>query len=159
MDNKSKSERTANMQAIHSSNTKPELIVRHLLFFSGYRYRLHVKSLPGKPDIVLQKWRTVIFVNGCFWHMHQDCPRATLPKSNSDFWSLKLIRNRERDNKECEALISMGWRVLVVWECACSKLYWNTLLEFIKEFISGVNKKAEIGRNWNGEGIIYNNCY
>lgn len=105
------------MSHIRSKNTKPEVRLRKELFRLGYRYRLNVRSLPGKPDIVLAKYRTCIFVNGCFWHGHKDCPKFVLPKTNAEFWLTKIENNRERDLREYTFLESKGWRVIVVWEC------------------------------------------
>lgn len=87
----------------------------------GYRYRLNVKSVPGKPDIVLRKYRTAIFVNGCFWHGHEGCSKYVVPKSNTEFWISKIGRNRERDQKEYKALEEAGWQVIVIWECQLKK--------------------------------------
>lgn len=105
------------MSHIRSRNTKPEIIVRKYLFAHGFRYRVNVKKLPGTPDIVLRKYRTVIFVNGCFWHGHEGCKYFVLPKSNVDFWKKKIERNRERDLKERIRLRDMGWHVIQLWEC------------------------------------------
>lgn len=105
------------MSHIRSKNTKPEMLVRRYLFAHGFRYRIHVKNLPGKPDIVLRKYRTVIFVNGCFWHGHEGCGSYSFPKSNVDFWRKKIKRNRERDLQETIALHSMGWHIIRIWEC------------------------------------------
>lgn len=105
------------MRAIRSKNTAPELLIRKLLFSLGFRFRLHVKTLPGKPDIVLSKYRTVIFVHGCFWHGH-DCHLFTLPQTRRDFWQAKINANRQRDLRSEDMLIRAGWRVLFVWECA-----------------------------------------
>ena len=105
------------MSRIHGKATKPELSVRHWLWNHNYRYRLNVKSVPGKPDIVLRKYHTAIFVNGCFWHGHDGCPRYTIPKSNTNFWVAKVRRNKERDQSNYKALINAGWHVIVVWEC------------------------------------------
>ena len=105
------------MASVHSKDTKPEMLVRRYLFGCGFRYRLHVRSLPGSPDIVLAKYKTVIFVNGCFWHGHEGCPLYRIPKSNVVFWRKKIKRNQERDKKEYALLRVMGWRVLVIWEC------------------------------------------
>lgn len=111
--------RSANMRAIRSTNTKPEIIVRRLVHAMGYRFRLHRKDLPGKPDMVFPRRRAVIFIHGCFWHQHQDpdCKNARLPKSNSDYWQPKLIRNKARDAEHESALLGLGWHVLVIWEC------------------------------------------
>ena len=149
MDNKSRKERSANMAAIRSENTKPEMIVRRLLFEVGFRYRLHSKKLPGKPDIVLSKWKTIVFVNGCFWHMHANCPRARLPTSNTAYWHLKLTRNQARDRRQYSTLIALGWRIIVVWECACQK---NTLLSLQQALVRIIRKKdtpcfIEIGKS------------
>jgi len=122
MDNHSESSRSYNMSRIHSKDTKPEEIVRKWLFAQGFRYRKNVKSLPGCPDIVLPKYKTVIFVNGCFWHMHQNCSRAVMPLSNQEYWSKKLIRNQERDSENEGKLNNLGWRVLTIWECELNSI-------------------------------------
>ncbi len=113
--------RHSNMVAIKSKNTKPELMLRKHLFALGFRYRLYGRNLPGNPDIVFSRKKAVIFVNGCFWHHHAGCSRATFPKSNKEYWIPKIKRNAERDHKNTESLISLGWRVLIVWECALKK--------------------------------------
>jgi DNA mismatch endonuclease (patch repair protein) len=105
------------MAAIKGKDTKPELAVRKYLHGLGYRYRLHCKDLPGKPDIVLRKWKTVIFVNGCYWHRHENCKYAYLPKSNSEFWKKKFQETVRRDNNNYALLSNMGWKIIVVWEC------------------------------------------
>lgn len=105
------------MSRIRSKDTKPELIVRSMLHRMGYRFRLHRKGLPGKPDIVLPRHKTVIFVHGCYWHRHPGCKYAYHPKSRVDFWEKKFRENVERDTKARAALEALGWRVLVVWEC------------------------------------------
>jgi DNA mismatch endonuclease (patch repair protein) len=117
MDKISRQQRSKNMAAVRGKNTTPELIVRHVLHAMDYRFRLHRKDLPGKPDIVLPKYRTCIFVHGCFWHQHLGCKRASQPSSNKDFWLNKLQRNIERDKQNCLALQDQGWKVLVIWEC------------------------------------------
>jgi DNA mismatch endonuclease, patch repair protein len=105
------------MARIKSRDTRPELRVRHFLWASGFRYRLHGKQLPGKPDIVLPRYKTVVFVHGCFWHAHADCKQFKLPKTRPEFWAAKLIRNQERDATAIARLQAMGWQVIVVWEC------------------------------------------
>ncbi|MBX9463221.1 MAG: DNA mismatch endonuclease Vsr [Aquamicrobium sp.] len=110
-------ERSERMSRIRSSNTKPEIALRKALHRLGFRFRLHSRHLPGKPDIVLAKHRTVIFVHGCFWHRHPGCKVATTPKTNTDFWINKFDRNQSRDVRNREALAAAGWRVIVVWEC------------------------------------------
>ncbi len=109
--------RSAVMARVHGKNTRPELIVRKLVFASGYRYRLHVRTLPGCPDLVFPSRKKVIFVHGCFWHRHDNCGLARMPKSRVEFWSDKLNANKARDVRNVEALRLSGWQVLVVWEC------------------------------------------
>jgi DNA mismatch endonuclease (patch repair protein) len=116
-DKLSKARRSWNMSRIRGKDTTPEKEVRSLLHGFGYRFRLHVKNLPGKPDIVLPKHRTVIFVHGCFWHRHQGCKNCTTPSNNRDFWVKKLDGNAARDGVKKRALRKLGWRVVVVWEC------------------------------------------
>ncbi len=112
-----KEQRHRCMSAIHSRNTKPELMVRRFLFSHGFRYRLNNPRLPGHPDLVLRKYRTVVFVNGCFWHGHRDCKYFRLPKTNVEFWQAKIERNARRDTEERQALSLMGWHCITVWEC------------------------------------------
>ena len=122
--------RSRNMAAIKSKNTKPEIEVRKILHEMGYRFRLHRKDLPGNPDIVLPKYKTAIFVNGCFWHQHEDCKYARLPKTKTDFWKKKLEGNKQRDKVKQSQLNELGWKIINVWECEikdkksqiCSKL-------------------------------------
>ena len=109
--------RSRNMAAIKSKNTKPEIEVRQLLHSMGYRFRLHMKDLPGNPDIVLKKYKTVIFVNGCFWHRHPNCKYASIPKTRPEFWSQKFKSNVERDNNNYIKIKNLGWKYIVVWEC------------------------------------------
>lgn len=113
----SKEKRSWNMSRIRSGNTKPEIAVRRTLHFLGYRFRLHRKDLPGKPDIVLPKYRTVIFVHGCFWHRHENCRYSYNPKSRTEFWQDKFAANIERDKQNAADLKMLGWRQLVIWEC------------------------------------------
>jgi DNA mismatch endonuclease (patch repair protein) len=120
-------QRHYNMSRIHSKNTKPEIIVRKWLWKNGYRYRLHRKDLPGKPDIVFAKYKNIIFIHGCFWHRH-NCKYGQKPKSNNIFWNKKLGDNVKRDNKNLKELLKTGWQVLVIWECEIMK--WNSELEF-----------------------------
>ena len=109
--------RSYNMSRIRGKNTKPEMLVRKYLFAHGFRYRLHSKNLPGKPDIVLPKYKTVIFVHGCFWHRHQDCKYFVVPKIRTDWWLNKINGNKANDAKKEQALEQAGWKVLTVWEC------------------------------------------
>ena len=117
MDNRSKEARSRNMSNIPSKNTKPEETVRKYLFAHGLRYRKNVSKLPGKPDIVLPKYKTVVFVNGCFWHGHEGCKYFVPPKTNTEFWYAKFKYNQERDERNCQKLRDLGWRILIVWEC------------------------------------------
>jgi len=121
-DHLTKEKRSWNMSRIKSKDTKPELIVRSLLHHLGYRFRLHSKKLPGKPDIILAKYKTVIFVHGCFWHHHKDCPRATTPKSNREYWKTKFNKNVQRFKEVSIQIQSFDWRVMVVWECETKKI-------------------------------------
>jgi DNA mismatch endonuclease (patch repair protein) len=117
MDNLSIQERSKMMSKIRSNNTKPEILLRKALFAKGLRYKINDKKLQGKPDIVLSKYRTVIFVHGCFWHNHKGCKRAHLPKSNVKYWENKIKTNEERDFKNREILEKLGWSVIIIWEC------------------------------------------
>ncbi|MGE4453807.1 MAG: very short patch repair endonuclease [Sphaerochaeta sp.] len=108
------------MRSIKAKDTKAELLVRSYLFRHGFRFRVNDKRLVGRPDIVLPKYRTVIFINGCFWHAHQGCKYFVLPKTNRPFWEQKLQKNRERDQRVCARLLQEGYRVMVIWECELS---------------------------------------
>ena len=121
MDNHDKKTRSYNMSMIRSKNTKPEELVRKYLFSQGFRYRKNVRKLPGCPDIVLPKYKTVIFVNGCFWHGHKDCKYFVWPKSNTEYWYQKIESNVKRDKKNRELLKKQGGQVLTVWECELKK--------------------------------------
>ena len=130
--------RSKNMAAIRSTVTKPELYVRKILYRAGYRYRLHVKKLPGKPDIVLKKYNLVIFVNGCFWHGH-NCALFKLPKTRTEFWKTKISKNVLNDQRNISNLVHTGWNVKTVWECMLkgkNKLESSKLLENIEQWIS-----------------------
>lgn len=116
-DTRTPEQRHRNMAAIHSSSTKPELKLRRSLWHLGFRYKVNDKKLPGKPDIVLPKYRTIIFIHGCFWHGHKDCKNASTPKTNTDFWTTKIARNQERDQEVWRQLEAKGWSVIIVWEC------------------------------------------
>lgn len=117
----SKGTRSRIMAAIRGKNTTPELIVRRFLHAQGLRFRLHAPGLPGRPDLVFPKYRTVVFVHGCFWHQHQNCRFARMPASNVRFWTAKLSGNRMRDRRKAQALRAAGWRVLTIWECQLSE--------------------------------------
>jgi DNA mismatch endonuclease (patch repair protein) len=109
------------MARVRSRNTKPEMAVRQVAHALGYRYRLHIADLPGKPDLVFRSRRKIIFVHGCFWHQHDGCPRAALPQANRQFWEAKLQRNVERGAAQTAALEAAGWEILIVWECETKK--------------------------------------
>lgn len=137
-DNHSKEVRSMNMSHIRSNNTKPEEKVRKYLFSKGFRYRKNVRTLPGCPDIVLPKYKTVIFVNGCFWHKH-DCPRFVWPTSNEAYWIPKITRNVERDQKNHELLQELGWHVIVIWECQLKKKeFEETMEKLVSELTAGI---------------------
>lgn len=132
-DNKSKASRSYNMSKIKASNTKPESIVRHYLFSQGFRYRKNDKRYPGTPDIVLPKYKTVIFVNGCFWHAHEGCKYFAWPKDNAEFWKSKLQTNIARDLKQRQQLEAMGWHVITIWECQLRKKQSEVTLDALRE--------------------------
>lgn len=117
MDKLTREQRHKNMAAIHSKGTKPEMIVRQFLFSRGYRYRLNSSRLPGHPDMVMRKYATCIFVNGCFWHGHEGCKYAHLPATNTEFWEKKITRNKQRDKETQKRLAEMGWHCITIWEC------------------------------------------
>lgn len=121
-DHLSTKKRSWNMSRIRSKDTKPEIIVRSLLHRMGYRFRLYRKDLPGKPDIVLPKYRTIIFVHGCFWHRHKGCKRCTTPSTNRNYWLPKLEKNIVKDKEHRKKLKQMGWRSIVVWECEINNI-------------------------------------
>ncbi|MDD6488500.1 MAG: DNA mismatch endonuclease Vsr [Clostridia bacterium] len=121
MDVHDKKTRSYNMSCIKSKNTKPEEIVRKYLFSQGFRYRKNDKRLPGTPDIVLPEYRTVIFVNGCFWHGHEECRYFVIPSTNTEFWVNKITSNKQRDIRKINDLRQLGWKVIVIWECQLKK--------------------------------------
>ena len=124
--------RSYNMSRIRGKDTKPEVAVRKHLFSQGFRYRKNVKKMAGCPDIVLAKYKTCIFVNGCFWHMHEGCRYFVWPKSNSEFWHNKIEANVIRDNRNYELLENDGWNVIVIWECEIKKDFENSKKKLIK---------------------------
>ena len=133
MDSLSKERRSWNMSRIRSVNTKPEMIVRSFLHRNGFRFRLHVKDLPGHPDIVLPKYKTVIEVRGCYWHRHPDCKFATTPSTNIEFWHKKFKQNVERDKKNELLLENKGWQCIIVWTCQlCNPVFLESLSSAIK---------------------------
>ncbi|MGE3821552.1 MAG: very short patch repair endonuclease [Isosphaeraceae bacterium] len=135
MDSVSPERRSEIMARVTAKNTRPEVAVRRLLHGLGYRFRLHRKDLPGRPDVALPKWRTAVMIHGCFWHRHVGCPHTRTPKSRLDFWTAKFDENVRRDERAREALESLGWRVLVIWECELKDV--ATLTRRIDAFIKG----------------------
>ena len=121
VDKVSKEVRSYNMSRIRSKDTKPEILVRSYLFSKGLRFRKNDKRYPGSPDIVLPKYKTMVFVHGCFWHLHDGCKYAVMPKSNVEYWKKKLYRNKERDKQNLKELEEMGWNVITVWEYELKK--------------------------------------
>lgn len=117
MDNLTKKQRSFCMSRIRSKNTGPEIIVRKILTDLGIKYRLHKTTLPGKPDIVISKQKTVVFINGCFWHQHKNCKKSSIPKTNIKYWKPKLKRNVDKQKKDFKLLRQLGWKKIVVWEC------------------------------------------
>lgn len=136
MDIWDKKKRSEVMSKIRSKNTKPEVILRKALFAEGYRYRINYKKLPGKPDIVLPVYRTAIFVHGCFWHGHEDCKIAHIPKTNSGFWKEKLARNKERDRLNNQEIKLLGWKVVTIWECEITKKTIPTIINMLTKIFN-----------------------
>lgn len=134
MDIVDKQTRSRMMSGIKAGDTKPEMTVRHFLHSKGFRYRLHVRSLPGVPDICLPRYRVVILVHGCFWHRHHGCSLSYMPASNKDRWMAKFQKNVARDQKNVNALIRTGWRVIVLWECGLRR-HEPTLLDWLPDEI------------------------
>lgn len=137
MDTLNPEQRHKAMAAVKSKNTTPELVVRKLLHKEGFRFRLHRKDLPGKPDILLPKYHTIILVHGCFWHQHHGCKRSTRPTSNDDYWRVKLERNVARDQKNISELEAINWKVLVIWECETKDK--SVLSKKISSFLSNTS--------------------
>lgn len=135
IDTLSPEQRSERMSRVRGKDTVPELIVRKLLHSAGFRYRLHRRDLPGNPDIVFMSRKKAIFVHGCFWHMHDTCALARMPKSRISFWSEKLLSNKQRDVKNMQRLHDLGWNTLVIWECELRDL--KPLLEKLQNFIDG----------------------
>lgn len=131
-------QRHKNMVAIRAKDTKPEIIVRKYLWSHGYRYRLNHPRLPGKPDIVLRRYRTCIFVNGCFWHGHEGCKYFVMPQSRAEFWQAKIQRNQKRDHEVQKKLAKMGWHCITLWECQLKPNYKQTTLESLVYTLSKI---------------------
>ena len=151
MDNHSKEIRSKNMSHIRSTNSKPEEFVRKYLFAQGFRYRKNVRTLPGCPDIVLPKYKTIIFVNGCFWHKHC-CSRFAWPSSNEEYWRSKILRNVERDQQNVSKLETMGWRVITVWECELKKKVFDSTMTYKYQMIF-------IIKAWHSRGQRFDPAY
>ncbi len=132
----SKEKRSWNMSRIRSKDTKPEIKVRSYLFKLGFRFRKNVQKLPGKPDIVLPKYSTVIFINGCFWHHHQGCRYAYIPKTRTNFWLDKFSKNSENDKKNKVILQQLGWKVVVIWECMLKNDFNKTMSTVVDQIVS-----------------------
>ena len=147
----SKEERSVRMSRIHSASTRPELKLRHSLWHLGFRYRINDKSLPGRPDIVLPKFRTVVFMHGCFWHGHKGCPTSHIPKTNTEFWRAKIARNQERDQEVWRKLEAKGWSVIIVWECELKKA---KLEETIDRVVGAIVRNGEAYRAFQEERKI-----
>jgi len=145
MDKHSKETRSYNMSMIKSSGTKPEETVRKYLFSKGLRYRKNVKTLPGKPDIVLPKYKTIVFVNGCFWHGHKGCKYFVMPKTNVEFWTEKITKNIARDEITYKKLQNIGWNVIVIWECELKKDKRNNTLECLyNDILASISNSKEL---------------
>lgn len=136
-----KEQRHLCMSHIHSKDTTPEIILRRELFRRGYRFRLNQKSLPGSPDIVLAKYRTAIFVNGCFWHGHRNCRLYVMPRTNVEFWKAKIKRNRERDRLNIQRLEALDWNVITVWECSLAKKRLAATLQRVEKELADNREK------------------
>lgn len=124
-----KTTRSFNMSRIKGKNTKPEILLRKFLFSKGFRFRLHDKNLPGKPDIVLPKYKTVIFVNGCFWHGHEGCRYFVVPKTRTDWWLEKIQGNKQKDNENLLRLTQLGWKIVTIFECELKRVKLNITLD------------------------------
>ena len=149
-------QRHRNMAAIRSTSTKPELNLRHALWRKGYRYRVNDKRLPGKPDIVLSKYHSVIFIHGCFWHGHKGCQYYTVPKTNTVFWTAKITRNQERDQEVWRQLEAKGWNVIIVWECELNKSKFpDTLLRVTDELQNNLDSFLSFKRDRNNNRLAY----
>lgn len=141
-------QRRLNMSRIRGVNTKPELLLRRALHSQGFRYRLHSKDLPGRPDLVFPQYHAAILVHGCFWHGHT-CPLFKLPATRTSFWSTKISKNRERDARALKGLLEAGWRALVVWECALKgpgRRDWSNVLKACSVFLRGRRRLQQLGR-------------
>jgi len=141
--------RSRMMAGIKSRNTKPELLIRSLLHRKGFRFRIHVKDLPGKPDIVLPKYNSVIFINGCFWHGHQNCRFFKLPSTRPEFWGEKILRNQNNDARAVSLLLAKNWKVCIIWECKirASKKEPNQIIDILSDFFISKDPYLELAEN------------
>lgn len=154
MDRLTTQQRHKNMASIRSTNTKPEILVRKYLWSQGFRYRLNNPRLPGHPDIVLRKYRTCVFVNGCFWHGHEGCSLYRLPQTHTDYWRQKILRNQERDHENRLALKAQGWHTIEVWECQLKKTEREQTLKGLLRtlnYIALQNRGAKINYHYDDE--------
>jgi DNA mismatch endonuclease (patch repair protein) len=136
----SKSARSANMSKIRATDTKPELLVRKFLYAGGFRYRVNVRNLPGKPDIILSRYKTIVFINGCFWHGHENCNRSSIPKTRTKWWADKIEKNKVNDRHVKEELEDLGWKVIVVWTCRLKpSILRLTLYDLREQILSNVS--------------------
>ncbi len=135
MDKLTKEDRSWNMSRIRAKNTKPEMLVRRLLHRAGFRFRIHNRKLPGNPDIVLPRFRTVIFVHGCYWHRHPGCREATIPRTNQDYWLPKFERTVQRDREAQQELLAHGWKVILLWECEIERANSDEMVAMLTEEI------------------------
>ena len=146
-DKMTKEQRHRCMASIKGKDTKPEMLVRRYLHSRGYRYRVNVRRLPGTPDIVLRKYKTVIFINGCFWHGHEDCRYFVLPKSNTQYWQEKIERNKERDVEKRIQLRLLGWHTIIIWECELKPKNRHTTLQALEQTLNKIfllNNSVEV---------------
>ena len=153
-DRMTKEQRHKCMASIKGKNTKPELIVRHYLHARGYRYRINVKRLPGTPDIVLRKYRTAIFINGCFWHGHEGCHHFVIPKSKTTFWEKKIERNKQRDVEKRIQLRHLGWHTIIIWECELKPKNRTTTLQALEQTLNKIfllNNGAKVTAQYSNE--------
>jgi len=141
--------RSRMMAGVKSKNTKPELLIRSLLHRNGFRFRIHKKDLPGKPDIVLPKYKAVIFIHGCFWHGHENCRLFKIPSTRPEFWKPKILKNRENDSNAIGLLLAENWRVCIIWECAIrgAKKDLEQMLQLISNWLVGSQTFFEIDEN------------
>ena len=137
--------RSRMMSGIRAQNTRPEIAVRRALHAKGFRFRLHDRTLPGRPDIVLPKFYAVIFVHGCFWHRHEGCKFASTPSTRPEFWDAKFEGNKQRDNRNLEELLSLGWRVATVWECAIRSKGPSEIMDELGPWLRSERKRLDVG--------------